>query len=104
MSGPSLFRVPGKLPITFRAARSRSTGLSRMWRAGPSVIFSTASEKSGGPLCGPCGPRGGPLRSRVVAEEAEFAYKDFARGGGHAHRIDISRRVGSFTPIGNIKA
>jgi len=40
----------------------------------------------------------------VVAEEAEFAYKDFARGGGHAHRIDISRRVGSFTPIGNIKA
>jgi len=78
MSGPSLFRVPGKLPITFRAARSRSTGLSRMWRAGPSVIFSTASEKSGGPLCGPCGPRGGPLRSRVVAEEAEFAYKDFA--------------------------
>jgi hypothetical protein len=25
------------------------------------------------------------------------------RGGGHAHRIDISRRVGSFTPIGNIK-
>jgi hypothetical protein len=25
------------------------------------------------------------------------------RGGGHAHRIDISRRVGSFTPMGNVK-
>ena len=47
MSGPSLFRVPGKLPITFRAARSRSTGLSRMWRAGPSVIFSTGLGEVG---------------------------------------------------------
>ena len=50
-----------------------------MWRAGPSVTFSTASEKfRRGPVCGLCGPRGRPPRSRVVAEEAEFAYKDLA--------------------------
>jgi hypothetical protein len=42
-------------------------------------MFSTASEKSWrGPLCGPCRPRGRPPRNRVVAEEAEFPYKDLA--------------------------
>jgi tRNA-splicing ligase RtcB len=38
-----------------------------------------------------------------VAEEAGFAYKDLAEVVDVVHRLDISRRVISLTPIGNIK-
>jgi tRNA-splicing ligase RtcB len=38
-----------------------------------------------------------------VAEEAGFAYKDLAEVVDTLHRLDISRRVVSLTPIGNIK-
>jgi tRNA-splicing ligase RtcB len=38
-----------------------------------------------------------------VAEEAGFAYKDLAAVVDTLHRLDISRRVVSLTPIGNIK-
>jgi tRNA-splicing ligase RtcB len=38
-----------------------------------------------------------------VAEEAGFAYKDLAAVVDVLHRLDISRRVASLTPIGNIK-
>ena len=38
-----------------------------------------------------------------VAEEAGFAYKDLAQVVDTLHRLDISRRVVSLTPIGNIK-
>jgi tRNA-splicing ligase RtcB len=38
-----------------------------------------------------------------VAEEAGFAYKDLAEVVDTVHRLDISRRVVSLKPIGNIK-
>jgi tRNA-splicing ligase RtcB len=38
-----------------------------------------------------------------VAEEAGFAYKDLAAVVDVLHRLDISRRVASLVPIGNIK-
>ena len=38
-----------------------------------------------------------------VAEEAGFAYKNLADVVDVLHRLDISRRVASLTPIGNIK-
>jgi tRNA-splicing ligase RtcB len=38
-----------------------------------------------------------------VAEEAGFAYKDLGEVVDVVHRLDISRRVVSLTPIGNIK-
>ena len=38
-----------------------------------------------------------------VAEEAGFAYKDLAAVVDVLHRLDISRKVASLTPIGNIK-
>jgi tRNA-splicing ligase RtcB len=38
-----------------------------------------------------------------VAEEAGFAYKDLGAVVDVLHRLDISRRVVSLTPIGNIK-
>jgi tRNA-splicing ligase RtcB len=38
-----------------------------------------------------------------VAEEAGFAYKDLAEVVDTVHRLDISRRVVSLRPIGNIK-
>ncbi len=38
-----------------------------------------------------------------VAEEAGFAYKDLTEVVDVVHRVDISRRVASLTPIGNIK-
>jgi tRNA-splicing ligase RtcB len=38
-----------------------------------------------------------------VAEEAGFAYKDLAAVVDVLHRLDISRRVVSLTPMGNIK-
>jgi tRNA-splicing ligase RtcB len=38
-----------------------------------------------------------------VAEEAGFAYKDLAAVVDVLHRLDISRKVVSLTPIGNIK-
>ncbi|MBI4587830.1 MAG: RtcB family protein [Candidatus Rokubacteria bacterium] len=38
-----------------------------------------------------------------VAEEAGFAYKDLTAVVDILHRLDISRRIASLTPIGNIK-
>jgi tRNA-splicing ligase RtcB len=38
-----------------------------------------------------------------VAEEAGFAYKDLGEVVDVVNRLDISRRVVSLTPIGNIK-
>jgi tRNA-splicing ligase RtcB len=38
-----------------------------------------------------------------VAEEAGFAYKDLAAVVDVLHRLDLSRKVVSLTPIGNIK-
>jgi tRNA-splicing ligase RtcB len=38
-----------------------------------------------------------------VAEEAGFAYKDLGAVVDVVHRLDISRRVASLRPIGNIK-
>jgi tRNA-splicing ligase RtcB len=38
-----------------------------------------------------------------VAEEAGVAYKDLAEVVDTVHRLDISRRVVSLKPIGNIK-
>ena len=38
-----------------------------------------------------------------VAEEAGLAYKDLAEVVDVVHRLDISRRVASLRPIGNIK-
>ena len=38
-----------------------------------------------------------------VAEEAGFAYKDLDAVVDTLHRLDLSRRVVSLTPIGNIK-
>ena len=38
-----------------------------------------------------------------VAEEAGFAYKDLDEVVDVVHRLDISRRVVSLRPIGNIK-
>jgi tRNA-splicing ligase RtcB len=38
-----------------------------------------------------------------VAEEAGLAYKDLAAVVDVLHRLDISRKVASLTPIGNIK-
>jgi tRNA-splicing ligase RtcB len=38
-----------------------------------------------------------------VAEEAGFAYKDLAAVVDTVHRLDISRKVASLRPIGNIK-
>ncbi len=38
-----------------------------------------------------------------VAEEAGFAYKDLAAVVEVLHRLDLSRRVVSLTPIGNVK-
>lgn len=38
-----------------------------------------------------------------VAEEAGFAYKDLGEVVDVLHRLDISRKVASLTPIGNIK-
>jgi tRNA-splicing ligase RtcB len=38
-----------------------------------------------------------------VAEEAGFAYKDLAEVVDTVHRLDISRRVATLRPIGNIK-
>jgi tRNA-splicing ligase RtcB len=38
-----------------------------------------------------------------VAEEAGFAYKDLAEVVDVLHRLDVSRKVVSLTPIGNIK-
>jgi tRNA-splicing ligase RtcB len=38
-----------------------------------------------------------------VAEEAGFAYKDLAEVVDIVHRLDISRKVVSLRPIGNIK-
>lgn len=38
-----------------------------------------------------------------VAEEAGFAYKDLTAVVDTLHRLDISRRVVSLAPIGNIK-
>ncbi|HWP34976.1 MAG TPA: RtcB family protein [Thermodesulfobacteriota bacterium] len=38
-----------------------------------------------------------------VAEEAGFAYKDLREVVDVVHRLDISRKVASFVPIGNIK-
>jgi tRNA-splicing ligase RtcB len=38
-----------------------------------------------------------------VAEEAGFAYKDLAEVVDVVHRLDVSRRVVSLSPIGNIK-
>jgi tRNA-splicing ligase RtcB len=38
-----------------------------------------------------------------VAEEAAFAYKDLGEVVDVVHRLDISRKVVSLTPIGNIK-
>jgi tRNA-splicing ligase RtcB len=41
--------------------------------------------------------------SAGVAEEAGFAYKDLAEVVATVHRLDISRKVVSLRPIGNIK-
>ena len=38
-----------------------------------------------------------------VAEEAGFAYKDLAEVVDTVHRLDISRRVATLRPIGNVK-
>jgi tRNA-splicing ligase RtcB len=38
-----------------------------------------------------------------VAEEAGFAYKDLGEVVDVLHRLDVSRKVVSLTPIGNIK-
>ena len=38
-----------------------------------------------------------------VAEEAGFAYKDLSAVVDVLHRLDISRRVATLSPIGNIK-
>ena len=38
-----------------------------------------------------------------VAEEAGFAYKDLAAVVDVLERLDISRKVASLSPIGNIK-
>ena len=38
-----------------------------------------------------------------VAEEAGFAYKDLAEVVDVVHRLDISRKVVSLRPIGNLK-
>jgi tRNA-splicing ligase RtcB len=38
-----------------------------------------------------------------VAEEAGFAYKDLSAVVDVLQRLDISRKVVSLTPIGNIK-
>ena len=38
-----------------------------------------------------------------VAEEAGFAYKDLDEVVDVVHRLDISRKVASLRPIGNIK-
>jgi tRNA-splicing ligase RtcB len=38
-----------------------------------------------------------------VAEEAGFAYKDLAAVVDVLHRLDISRKVVSLRPMGNIK-
>jgi tRNA-splicing ligase RtcB len=38
-----------------------------------------------------------------VAEEAGFAYKDLAEVVDVLHRLDVSRKIVSLTPIGNIK-
>jgi tRNA-splicing ligase RtcB len=38
-----------------------------------------------------------------VAEEAGFAYKDLGEVVDVLHRLDISRKVVSFVPIGNVK-
>jgi tRNA-splicing ligase RtcB len=38
-----------------------------------------------------------------VAEEAGFAYKNLADVVDVVHRLGISRRVATLTPIGNIK-
>jgi tRNA-splicing ligase RtcB len=41
--------------------------------------------------------------SAGVAEEAGFAYKDLAEVVATVHRLDLSRKVASLRPIGNIK-
>ncbi len=56
---------------------------SRTWRSAGIIV--RAASKSG------------------VAEEAGFAYKDLTAVVDVLHRLDISRRVVSLTPIGNIK-
>ncbi|MBI1726377.1 MAG: RtcB family protein [Candidatus Rokubacteria bacterium] len=38
-----------------------------------------------------------------VAEEAGFAYKDLSTVVDVLHRLDLSRRVATLSPIGNIK-
>jgi tRNA-splicing ligase RtcB len=38
-----------------------------------------------------------------VAEEAGFAYKDLSAVVDVLHRLDLSRRVATLSPIGNIK-
>jgi RNA-splicing ligase RtcB len=38
-----------------------------------------------------------------VAEEVRFAYKDLAGVVDALHRLDLSRRIISLAPIGNIK-
>ena len=38
-----------------------------------------------------------------VAEEAGFAYKDLGGVVDVVHRLDVSRKVASLRPIGNIK-
>ena len=63
------------------------------------VRGATPDPGHGGARASSCAPR----RKSGVAEEAGFAYKDLAEVVDVLHRLDISRKVVSLTPIGNIK-
>jgi len=66
-------------------ARKRVWGETLIEQLGARGIVVRAASKSG------------------VAEEAGFAYKDLAEVVEVVHRLDVSRRVVSLRPIGNIK-
>ena len=66
-------------------ARRRGTGRAVLDRLGARGIVVHAASMSG------------------VAEEAGFAYKDVNEVVDVLHRVDLSRRVASLSPIGNIK-
>ena len=78
-----LLRAPGQN----RAGRGRDLGLDGPRRRSHDVARpGQASDPESG-----------------VAEEAGFAYKDRDAVVDTLHRLDLSRRVVSLTPIGNIK-
>jgi len=66
-------------------ARKRVWGETLIEQLGARGIVVRAASKSG------------------VAEEAGFAYKDLAEVVEVVHRLDVSRRVVSLAPIGNVK-